>query len=256
MLTATRGTSLDALVSSRNPPSLTRAKQDNSATSFAQQLANSLESYLGSADAGAHLEIDILPQSGANSGTRQFIVTVKDAGKQTSPAPAPVQAPAADASSAKPKIDVSGMLMFSGIPDPAKDTGPVEEPVRTETDAYWASQPEAVRVLRTIQDPVERGNMGLKLAQEGYIIDPNIMIHGWDPYMTMKIRKEEGYTWIPAVGQNGIPVSPGISFPGLPSYDPHNPPPGAVRVTTDFAVGLEHTSPGGRPAHPGDAIFS
>jgi hypothetical protein len=130
--------------------------------------------------------------------------------------------------------------MPPGLSDP-----PAAKPeFSDEVDAYWGSQPEEVRVLRTIQDFEERGQMGLRLASEGFVIDPNIMIHGWDPYMTMKTRQGEGYTWVPAVGQNGIPVSPGIVFPGLPIYDPGKPPPGSVLVSTDFAVGLEHTSPG------------
>jgi len=243
---------LDALVSPSKKSPLTSATATNSNTSFAQQLAESLESYLGTASAGSHLQIDISPQQGPNSGTRQFIVTLKDADE---PAGTPV---AAKTVAAPAKIDVSGMLMYSGIPEPppVAATGPIEEPITNEVDAYWAAQPEEVRVLRTIQDWTERGEKGLELSQKGFAIDPNIMLHGWDPYMTMKGRLEEGYTWVPAVGQDGIPLGPGLSFPGLPRYDPKNPPPGAILVSVDFAKGLEHTSIGARPAHPGDPAVS
>jgi hypothetical protein len=228
LITPTRGLSLDSLAAVSNQAGLSRANLTQSGTSFAQQLAQSLEGYLNQASAGSHLEIDVLPAQGGNSGTRQFLVTVKG--------------PPYDATD-------SSSSAFSSVATPTPTAAPVASvqdgpPITNEVDAYWAAQPKEVQVLRTIQDWDERGQMGQKLAQQGFAIDPNIMLHGWDPYMTMKIRQGEGYTWIPAVGQDGIPVSPGLNFPGLPSYDPSNPPPGSIRVTTDFAKGLEHTSPG------------
>jgi len=237
MLTPTRGFSLDALASAANPSSVNRNNFNNPNTSsFAQQLAESLEGYLSQSSAGSHVEIDILPQQSGNSSTRQFVVTVTDSTPITpaaKPSPTPIAAP----------MDMSGMMMYSGIPEDTPTPPPVENPITNVVDAYWASQPEEVRILRTIDDAQERGEMGLKLANQGFAIDPCIMIHRWDPYMTMKIRKAEGYTWVPSVGQNGIPVSPGLTFPTLPSYDPTRPPPGSVLVSTDFAIGLEHTSP-------------
>ena len=237
MLISTSGPTLDALVSA-NPSALNRANPAQNTTSFAQQLAESLEGYLNGASPGAHLEIDILPAQAGNSDTRQFLVTVTgpdspsdtvSATASSTSAPTPVNNGAAPAASAAPT---------------------------NEVDAYWATQPQEVQILRTIDDPVERAAMGQKLASQGFAIDPNIMIHRWDPYMTMKIRQGEGYTWIPAVGQNGIPVSPGIEFPGLPRYDPNNPPPGSIRVTTDFAIGLEHTSPGAGNTRFNNAVGS
>jgi|WetSurMetagenome_2_1015567.scaffolds.fasta_scaffold121283_2 hypothetical protein len=235
MLTPTRGLSLDALTAISNPNSLSRANANQSNGSFGQQLAASLESYLNGASAGSHLEIDILPPQAGNAGARQFLVTV------TGP-----DSPASTATVSTPPV--SPLFAQAPVADAAEGSGttpPVQNPpITNEVDAYWSTQPEEVQVLRTIDDPTERAEMGQKLANQGFVIDPNIMIHRWDPYMTMKIRQGEGYTWTPAVGQNGIPVSPGLNFPGLPSYDPNNPPPGAVRVTTDFAIGLENTSPG------------
>ena len=82
------------------------------------------------------------------------------------------------------------------------------------------------------------------------------MLQRWDPYMTMKGRMEEGYTWVPALGQDGIPLGPGLDFPGMARYDAKHPPPGAILVSTDFAKGLESTSIGSRPAHPGDPAWT
>jgi hypothetical protein len=227
MLTSTRSVLSDlipnSLASSSKGSAGTRTNLNNSGTSFAQQLADSLETYFSRASAGSHLQIDISPQEGSNLGSRQFLVTVTD------------------------PDSAAGTLMGNGVATaeiPPTGENPATEPITNEVDAYWASQPEAVRVLRTIDDPVERAQMGIHLANQGFAIDPNIMIHRWDPYMTMKIRQGEGYTWVPGIGQNGIPVAPGLQFPSLPSYDPNNPPPGSVRVSTDFAIGLEHTSPG------------
>jgi hypothetical protein len=253
MVTPTRGSPIDGLAASSNTGRASRTALNNSTTSFAQQLAQSLESYLGQSSAGAHLEIDVLPQQGGNSSTRQFIVTVKDSGVPVAPGPASVRTPTAEVS--EPESESFGGMMFSGSPaSSAVEEPAAEPPPANEIEAYWASQPKEVRILRTIDDYEERGVMGQKLAAQGFVIDYATMILRWDPYMANRGRLEEGYTWIPSMMQNPIPLAPGLGFPGLPSYDPAHPPPGSVIVSTDFAIGLEHTSPGARPPHRGDAI--
>ncbi len=218
MLIANRGFSLEALGIESNTLHSNPVVPNQNASTFARQLAESLEGYLTTASEGGHIEIDVLPAKGANLGTRQFLVTVSGLNSEDSPA-------------------------STVATTPVSQTGDGKS-ITNEVDAYWATQPQEVQILRTIDDPAERAAMGQVLASKGFTIDPSIMIHRWDPYMTMKIRQGEGYTWVPAVGQDGIPVAPGLKFPGLPSYDPNNPPTGSVRVTTDFARGLEHTSPG------------
>jgi hypothetical protein len=229
MLTPTRASALDAIATvSRSSPS-NRVDLQQNTTSFGEQLAASLEGFLKGAPSGANLTIDVLPTE--NSGARQFLVTMTGSDSTAStPTRGTVTVP-------------SDPITNSAAPT-------------NEVDAYWATQPEEVQILRTIDDPVERAEMGQKLANQGFEIDPNIMIHRWDPYMTMKIRQGEGYTWIPAIGQDGIPVSPGLIFPGLPRYDPDNPPQGSIRVTTDFALGLEHTSPGAGNTHFSSSLTS
>lgn len=76
-----------------------------------------------------------------------------------------------------------------------------------------------------------------QLANEGYTIDVPIMVWGWDPLATMIVRQNDGLTWVPSALQPNIPVAPGDTFPGLPSYDPNNPPAGSIQVTTAFAIG-------------------
>jgi hypothetical protein len=247
MLTTTRGVpqaiSLDALKASSNTARSAPTTLNSSTTSFAQQLAESLEGYLGQSSTGKHVEIDILPQQGGNSGTRQFIVTVKDPSAPTAVVPTAAPTPGLGKASSPVIEQLFNPMPLSAAQLATIGAEPDEVPITNETDAYWAMQPEEVQALRTIQDPVERGLLAQELSQQGFAIDPNIMLFGWDPYMTMKMRMEEGYTWIPALGQSNIPVSPGLSYPGLPSYDPGHPPPGSIPVSMDFALGLEDTSP-------------
>jgi hypothetical protein len=225
MLTPTRGILLDspAVFSSATPVS--RASLNESSTSFAQQLADSLESYLGTSPQGARLEIDILPPQGGNSGTRQFIVTVRQ--------PEPVSSSVV--STVLPIVPASVPVRAAATQEAAPATNLV--------DAYWASQPKEVQALRDIGDPEQRGLEAAKLSQQGFVIDYSIMVLGWNPYNTMKGRMQEGYTWTPSYGQSAIPVGPGLIFPGFASYDPAHPPPGSVPVSLDWARGLEDILP-------------
>jgi hypothetical protein len=97
-------------------------------------------------------------------------------------------------------------------------------------DWWWSQQPEPVRRLREMTNALERRDEAIRLAAAGYIIDPAIAVWGMDAYRVQKLRADYGYTWVPAVGGDPILVAPGRSVPGLPSYDPHNPPPKSVLV--------------------------
>lgn len=190
--------------------------------SFTQQLAAALEQSLNSSGNGSRLEIDIQPAQGQNSGAGQFLVTVKTLG------------------SPSPSEDPSPVLTTRGTPGslPTSTPAPDAEPSITaaptnEVDAYWASQPAAVQALRNIPDEGGRMAMAQDLAGQGYAIDVPIMVWGWDPLTTMMTRQECGYTWVPSGNQPNIGAS----------YDPNSPPPGSIKVTTDFAKGLEQTDP-------------
>jgi hypothetical protein len=108
-------------------------------------------------------------------------------------------------------------------------------------------QPAEVQVLRNMNDEAERATKALELSGQGFAVDVPIMVWRWDPLMTMRARQTAGYTWVPAAGQASVQVAPGISFPGMESYDPLNPPAGSIPVSTEWAKGLEHTSPWWRP---------
>ncbi len=217
----------------------------DSMNSFAQQLSASLEAFLSQAGNGSSLEIDISPASSQNTGASQFTVTVKNLAASAAPAGAaaaimpgaattpvmPRPAPAStDAASTAASGVPTGPLSLS--PDDPNYVAP-DSIIRT--NQYWALQPPAVQQLRDIPDVDARLALGQQLAQQGYAIDPTIMVYGWSPYQVMKNRQDEGYTWVPALGQPYVPVPPGSVFPGLTSYDPSSPPAGSIRVTTDFS---------------------
>ena len=104
-----------------------------------------------------------------------------------------------------------------------------------------------MQALQNITDPALRESTAAQLAQEGYTIDYQIMVAGWDPLNTMATRAFYGYTWVPSMLQPGVPVVPGMHLAGLPDYDPSNPPAGSVKVSTAFAVGK--TVPSWVPYH-------
>lgn len=113
-------------------------------------------------------------------------------------------------------------------------------------DNYWNSQPAPVQALRNLPgNSDERLNLAKQLSAQGYSIDPQIMIEGQDPYLATKNRMDAGYTWTPSFGQQAPPVAPGLSFPGLPSYDPNTRPAGAIPLNLDFAKGLNVVFPWG-----------
>ncbi len=118
-------------------------------------------------------------------------------------------------------------------------------------DAYWLSKPPEVRVLRDM--PIagsSREDLAKQLAVGGSIIDVPIMVWGWPALQAMIVRKESGYTWIPNGLQPNVPTVPGADLPGLPAYDPKNPPPGSIMVSTNIADYPPYQSPVTPPATP------
>ena len=219
--------------------------------SFAAQLAQTIERYLnspGNSSAGSPLQIEITPTSGQNigatSGSRQFLVTVRDPGTAGGPSNASPGIVSPDTT--VPQNSLSDALAAVTVKTPATTAVPATttQPVyKNEADAYWATQPPAVQVLRTISNESERTAKAEELTKQGYAIDVPIMLWNLDPLSIMSVRKAGGMTWIPAMGQVAPETGPGINFPGMTSYDPAHPPAGSIPVSTDWANGLESTSP-------------
>jgi hypothetical protein len=184
------------------------ATPSKSADSFLSQLTSALEGYLAQSGNNSNLEIDIQSTQSQDSGVRQFLVTVKnpDSAASALPSVASAVSPAASAVS------------------PAASTAPAAAPTN-EMDAYWAAQPPEVQKLRDISGLAARSAMAQTLADQGFKIDTQIMVWGWDPMKTMAVRQMYGYSWTPSWGQKIEPTQ----------NDPSAPPPGTIAVNTDFA---------------------
>jgi len=186
-------------------------------------------------------------QSKNGSGASQFLVTAAleshnavtpissgpNAGTTTTPS-----------TTTAPPSDIPTMLGMG----PVAGTAPVQQSTSatptaaaapiSEADAYWDAQPTAVQVLRNMPDGEAKNQLALNLANQGYSIDTQIMVWGWDPQMTMTVRENQGYSWVPSYGQANIPVGPGLSMPEDPTtYNPGNAPAGAIIVSTAFDKG-------------------
>jgi hypothetical protein len=251
---------------------------DSNAPSFGDQLADAFESFFTQTSDGTPVDVTITPQEGQDSGTRQFLVTLKDpsatpaatsATTSTGGTPAATTAatPIAPTPAASPLVNYGAMSPFyydaakyaSEHPDDptgaiaaAADTAPPASSSvsssasgrpTNETDAYWAQFPKEVQALRDIPSRDDRISAAWGLVQKGYTIDSEIMVLGNDPYATMLMRQQNGYTWTPAMGQQPIDLQPGLQMAGHAAYDPKNPPAGSIPVSLDFAKGLESTSP-------------
>jgi hypothetical protein len=214
--------------------------------SFAQQLSATIEGLLNQSGIGSAIDIKVSEVAGRNSGGSQFLVTVTPTtpsataspaattGTHTSSPTTPASPPVSDVPTMLGMGPVTGTAPVKQVTDPA----PVAEAPVTEADAYWDAQPAAVQALRNMPDGPAKDQLALNLANQGYSIDTQIMVWGWDPQMTMTVRENQGYSWVPGYGQSNIPVGPGLSMPDNPSnYNPGNPPPGAIQVSTVFAVG-------------------
>jgi len=184
--------------------------------SFVKALISELQGFIDQSGNGSHFQIDIQNGTEQGSGGRQFVVTVKN----TEPAAAEA-APLAVASTSASVVDKSKM---------------------SPTDAYWAEQPAELQALRYMPED-EKADAAHELSAKGFAVDVPIMMWGWDPLVVMTARQTAGYTWVPSAVQSPVGVGPGLNFPGLPSYDPKNPPPGSIKESTDFAIGSANNDP-------------
>ena len=241
MASSTVGATLPGAVTQIPFPQTTSSTSTNS---FAQQLAAAIAGYLSQSADSSHLEVDIDAEPGQDPGARQFVVTVKDSHHHS-----PAALSAASLTAPAPTPPNGRFLMDLITPtQPGVKPPPSSAPLVTPTDAYWSLQPPAVQTLRDMPDDDKRLSLAKQLAQQGYTIDVPIMVWGWDPLVTMTVRRNMGYTWVPSGLQSPVPVVPGVDFPGLPSYDPKSPPAGSIQVSTAFAK-LANTAD---PWMPGD----
>ncbi len=215
--------------------------------SFAQQFGTVIQQYSAPPSPTAPPATPAAPAAPApasqTSATSQVTVTelaLASALEQTSTAPASkAVTPSATTTTTSAAYSTSSATGSSDT----TGTTTIDKSKMTPTDAYWAEQPPAVQALRTCPDD-QKFAMAQQLSQEGYAIDMPIMVWGWDPLVTMTLRQQEGYTWVPSAFQANIPIGPGITNVwNLPGYDPNNPPAGSIKVSTDFANGTNGQDP-------------
>lgn len=233
-------------------PTTSSPSASSSTSSFKQELASAVEGQLHQSGRGSEHTINASELKGQASDGRQFLVTsraeISNSVKPIASGPnATATTTSTTTSTATPTTPASNIPTMLGM-GPVAGTAPVQQvtgsqisvsatPV-SEGDAYWDAQPEAVQALRNMPDGEAKDQLALNLANQGYSIDTQIMVWGWDPQMTMTMRANEGYSWVPSYGQANIPVGPGLSMPEDPTqYNPGNPPAGAIQVSTAFAVG-------------------
>jgi hypothetical protein len=208
---------------------LSSSKPASVTNSFARQLATELKERTAQAEA-----------SGRDPAASQNLGASANAALTNRPV---TVGGASSAATDPPESDIPTMLGMGPVPGTAPvqhvtTAAPVAVAPVTEGDAYWSAQPPAVQALRNMPDGAAKNALALKLANQGYSIDTQIMVWGWDPQMTMTVRENQGYSWVPSYGQANIPVGPGLSMPDDPTtYSPGNAPAGAIQVSTAFAVG-------------------
>lgn len=101
---------------------------------------------------------------------------------------------------------------------------------------YRAAQPAVNGVAGTgMQAYPFTNEQAQVLANEGNVVDVAIMCWNWSPYFVMLDRLSMGETWSPNANQQNLIVAPGVNFPGLPPYDPKNPPVGSISNSLNLA---------------------
>lgn len=82
--------------------------------------------------------------------------------------------------------------------------------------AYWASFPPAIRQTFSPEneEPYEtRKAKALAFAQQGYKLDTFIMLMKQDPYITMRLLQQFGFSSVPALGEEPVTLPPSLGGP-------------------------------------------
>lgn len=116
-----------------------------------------------------------------------------------------------------------------------------------DQNTYWNAMPLPVQALRTAGSEGEAASLAKQLADAGYTIDEEIMVHRLMlPGDVFFIRAQNGFRWVPSLNQPNIPTMPGDDLPGYPPYDSNHPPAGSIHVpfnAGDYINGPEQPPP-------------
>lgn len=107
------------------------------------------------------------------------------------------------------------------------------------TQIYRDAQKSEIVALMDMpsNDMVAKGAKAAELNDQGFIIDREIHIWGWDPVLTMLSRASLGYTWVPNAFQPNLvdPLKTGVHDPGTTPTDMTKPWPNSIKVSLDPA---------------------
>lgn len=210
-------------------------------SAFEQQLATAIQQVVQQYGNGSQYDINI--QTGQGTDGTGFTITVNDDGAESTGSTATTSTATSSTAAAATSTTGSSAASTASTASTSTTTIPAAELANmTPADAYWAEQPAAVQALRYMPTD-ERTTYAEQLASEGYTIDVPIMVDGLDPLATMITREIDGYTWVPSGLQANIPAGPGIDMPGVPAYNPNDPPAGSILVSTAFALGTNMQDP-------------
>ena len=176
---------------------------------------------------------DTLRQFGIDPSTVKLTIQT-ESGTKSGQNPGGSQVPAAPPVP-NSKIGFNALVPGPDTPDPVPAPGSTLPAwhwygADAVDDAYWSKQPEPVQQLREIDDMSQRQKLATQLAGAGFQIDVPIMVWGWDAGKTTALRQNGGYSWVPSALQSQVSAAPGLTGPGMASYDPNNPPAGSIKV--------------------------
>lgn len=97
---------------------------------------------------------------------------------------------------------------------------------------YWNAQPTPLQAARN--SPLTQTQCDAFLAQ-GLVVDYEIMQLGWDPFLVMLQRLTCGYVWFPNESMPPVTLVPGLQLAGFVTYNPTDPPNGAISVSLNPA---------------------
>lgn len=97
-------------------------------------------------------------------------------------------------------------------------------------EIYAASKPPKVRDLWNLPFD-QREIAAAELADEGFVIDRQIDIWGWDPVKVMVTRDQLGYAWVPNAFQPNLQDP--FALLGGPHTDMTKPWPKSIKVSVD-----------------------
>jgi len=104
--------------------------------------------------------------------------------------------------------------------------------------AWWAAQDPRIQAFKN--QPILPSTQGARqtalvtLAHEGCVVEPVVLLQGWDPWYLYNWAQPLGYTWVPSILMGPVELAPGLSQGSVPTYNPMMIPQGGIYLTLDM----------------------